>query len=162
MLVKNSDFQLTLPSDREIVYTRTLDAPSSLVFEAWTQPEHVKKWWGCHEATLPVCEIDLRVGGSWRYVMRMPDGSEHPFKGVYREVDPGRKLVYTECYDSPAVGCPEWLTTITFEEMGGRTKLTNTGLFPSREARDGAVKSGMADGAPLTMDRLADCLEEMR
>jgi uncharacterized protein YndB with AHSA1/START domain len=104
---------------------------------------------------LIVCEIDLYLGGGWRFVMRMPDGSEHPFKGVYREIVPNKRLVYTECYDVPAIGSPEWLTTIIFEELDGRTKLTHSILHATTEARDGHLKAGMEAGMVQTLNRLA-------
>jgi len=103
---------------------------------------------------LTVCEIDLRIGGAWQIVMRMADGSEHPFKGVYREIVPGERLVYTECYDVPAIGSPEWLTTITFEEFDGKTKLTNLLRHQSAEARDGHLQAGMEGGVIQTLNRL--------
>src|SRR5690606_5079811 len=91
---------LTLPSEREILLTRAFAAPRRLVFAAWTQPEHVVRWWGgCRAMTMPVCEIDLRVGGQFRYLLRMPDGSEFPFKGEYREVVAPEKLVHTQIFD---------------------------------------------------------------
>ena len=152
-------FTLTTPSDREIVMTRTFDAPRHLVFEAWTKPEHVARWWGWRESTLPVCEIDLRPGGAWRLVLRKADGKEYPFKGVYREVMTPDRLVYTECFDEPSAGSPEWLSTVTFEEQDGRTKLTMTSLHKSKEARDGHLKAGMEAGAAHTLDRLAEHLE---
>jgi uncharacterized protein YndB with AHSA1/START domain len=90
---------------------------------------------------LTVCKIDLRRGGSWRFVLRMTDGTDHPFKGVYREIVPAERLVYTECYDLPSIGSPEWLTTITFEGFDSKTKLTNSLLHTSREARDGHLQA---------------------
>jgi len=155
MLAKrNVEAIVTLPSELEIQVTSTLQHPPSLVFEAWTQPEHLRHWWCCEGGMLTACDIDLRVGGSWRRVMRMADGSEHPFKGVYREIVAGERLVYTECYDVPQFGHPEWLTTVTFEEREGKTKLTHSILHRSREARDGHLQSGMEHGAAEQMRRL--------
>jgi len=105
---------------------------------------------------LTLCEIDLRPGGAWRLLMRMSDGSEHPFKGVYREVVPNERLIYTECYDMPSIGSPEWLTTITFEEIDGKTKLTHSILHRSVEARDGHLQAGMEAGTVQTLNRLAE------
>ena len=121
-----------------------------------TKREHVRQWWGCADSTLPVCEIDLRPGGLWRYLMHMPDGSDHPFKGVYREIARPERLVYTECYDVPSVGSPEWLTTVTFEGYNGKTKVTSTCLHSSKEARDGHLNSGMEAGAAQTFRKLAE------
>jgi uncharacterized protein YndB with AHSA1/START domain len=157
----NNKAVVTLPSDRKIVTTRIFDAPPQLVFEAWTKPEHVRNWWGCYGSALSTCEIDLRLGGAWRIVMTMPDGSDHPFKGVYREIEPPKRLVYTECYDQPAIGSPEWLTTITFEEQRGKTRVTSTILHASKEARDGHLQSGMKEGAVQTMEQLAAYVASM-
>jgi uncharacterized protein YndB with AHSA1/START domain len=162
MLAKSTvDAEVTLPSDREIRFTSILKHPPRLVFAAWTQPEHLSRWWGCEGGTLPVCEGDLRVGGAWRRVLRMADGSEHPFKGIYREIVPHQRLVYTECYDKPQIGSPEWLTTVTFEDLGGTTRLTHSILHRSREARDGHLRSGMEDGAQHQMRRLDEHVAEM-
>jgi len=156
--INNPVFTLTTPSDREIVMTRVFDAPRRLVFEAWTKPEHVSRWWGCRSSTLPVCEIDLRVGCAWRFVLRMPERKDHAFKGVYREVVKPERLVYTECFDEPSAGSPEWLTTVTFEEHDGKTKLMITSLHKSIQARDEHLKAGMEAGAVQTLDRLAEHL----
>jgi uncharacterized protein YndB with AHSA1/START domain len=162
MLVRSSvEAIVTLPSEREIRFTSILPHRRRLVFEAWTKPEHLRRWWGCEGGTLSICEVDLRIGGAWRLVMRMPDGSEHPFKGLYREIVPSERLVYTECYDNPQIGSPEWLTTITFEDANDKTKLTHTVLHASREARDGHLSSGMKDGAQHQMRRLDEHVGEM-
>jgi uncharacterized protein YndB with AHSA1/START domain len=159
MLAKNkADLTVSLPSDREIVLTRTFAAPPQLVFETWTKPEHIRHWWGCGNATLSVCEVDLRPGGAWRFVLRMPDGRDMPFKGVYREIVRPKLLVYTECYDEPSIGSPEWLTTTIFEEENGQTKLTSTLLHKSIEARNGHLQAGMEDGLADSMGRLEDLL----
>lgn len=97
---------LTLPSEREIAFTRICAAAPARVFAAWTTPDDLREWWGCAGSRLTVCEVDLRPGGGWRFVMRMPDGSDHPFKGVYRGIVLARRLVYTECYDVPSIGSP--------------------------------------------------------
>ena len=157
MLAKaNAEVAVTLPSETEIRFTRFFNRPRHLLFEAWTQPEHVRQWWGCDGSSIPVCEIDLRVGGSWKLVMRMPDGSDHPFRGVYREIVPGELLVYSECYDVPQIGSPEWLTTVSFEEVEGRTLLTHTLRHSSREARDGHLQAGMEAGSIQTLHRLEE------
>ncbi|HEY1759569.1 MAG TPA: SRPBCC domain-containing protein [Bryobacteraceae bacterium] len=158
-LESNSAFTVTTPSDREIVMTRVFHAPRHLVFEAWTKPEHMAHWWGWRGSTLPVCELDLRPGGAWRRVLRTPDGKEYPFKGTIREIAAPGRLVYTECFDEPSVGSPEWITTATFEERDGKTKLTATILHPSKEARDAHLKSGMEAGAAHSLDRLAEHLD---
>lgn len=157
----NADVTVTLPSDREIAFSRVFEHPRALLFEAWTKPEHIRQWWGCHGSTLTVCEIDLRPGGAWRFIIRMPDASEHPFYGVYRDIVPNERLVYTECYDVPQIGSPEWLTTITFEEFRGKTKLTHSILHRSREARDGHLQAGMEAGAIQTLRRLDEHVAHM-
>lgn len=149
---------LTMPSDREIVITRVFDAPRPLVFEAWTTPEHVSRWYGAEP--LVVCEIDLRVGGRWRYVMRLPDGGEHGFSGEYREIVPPERLVYTEGYEGLPPG-HDYLVTTTFAEQDGKTTLTSHLLYRSREDRDGHVASGMEGGMRETLDRFEAQLARM-
>jgi uncharacterized protein YndB with AHSA1/START domain/pimeloyl-ACP methyl ester carboxylesterase len=147
---------LTMPSDREIVVTRVFNAPRRLVFEAWTTPERLAQWWGPRSLTLTVCEIDLRAGGAWRFVVRAPNGEEYGFKGVYREIVPYERLVYTDSFD----GVPdhEALVKLTFDEHDGRTTLTMASLYESVEYRDGHLASGMEQGMTETLDRLAEHL----
>ncbi|HEX2034423.1 MAG TPA: SRPBCC family protein [Chloroflexota bacterium] len=148
---------LTLPSDRELVITRVFDAPRELVFEAWTRAEHVRHWYGLRRMTLVVCEIDLRVGGRWRFVVRDPeDGNDYGFTGVYREIVPPERLVYTEGFE----GLPghEALTTLTFAEQEGKTALTIRLLYRSAEDRDTQLRLGMEPGMRETLDRLAEHL----
>jgi uncharacterized protein YndB with AHSA1/START domain len=152
---------LVLPSDREIVLTRVFAAPRGLVFEAWTRPEHVRQWYGCGEFTLAVCEIDLRVGGAYRYTMLSPDGAEHTTQGVYREIVPPGRLVYTEQYVSRGSTSNAALVTVLFAEHGGLTTLTSTIVHQSKEDRDGHLDSGMETGAGAVLDRLAQHLATM-
>ena len=144
-------------SDREIVITRAFDAPRRLVFEAMTKVEHVKRWYGPRALTMLVCEIDLRPGGSWRYVLRAPDGSEHGFTGVYREIVVAERIVSTENYEAMMPG-HEMLATVTLEEKDGRTTLKNRISYLSKADRDGHLQSGMESGMQETFDRLADLL----
>ena len=163
MLAKGTaEVTVTLPSETEICFTRFFNRPRQLLFEAWTRPEHIRHWWGCDGASISVCEVDLRVGGSWRIVMRMSDGSDHPFHGVYREIAQGERLVYSECYDVPQIGSPEWLTTVTFEEREGGTRLTHSIQHRSRQARDGHLQSGMEAGAIQSLHRLDERVARMR
>ncbi len=158
----SSTLQVTTPSDREIVMTRTFDAPRELVFEAWTRPEHVRHWWGWRSSTMIVCEADVRPGGSWRYVTREENGMEVPFTGIYQEVTPPERVVHTAIFDvEPFNAGDPALTTVTFTEEGGRTVVTTTTLYPSREIRDGVLESGMESGAAESYDRLAEHLETM-
>lgn len=125
------------------------------------KPEHVARWWGLRDQKLTVCEMDFRPGGAWRFVLRGADGQEHPFKGVYREITPPERLVYTFTYDVPGIRDHEALETLTFEEHDGRTTLTNVMAHKTVEALDGHLKAGMEAGASETCDRLAEILETM-
>jgi uncharacterized protein YndB with AHSA1/START domain len=153
---KIGETTFTTPSDREIVMTRVFDAPRALVFDACTNPEHLQHWFGPRGWTLPVCEVDLRPGGAWRFVLRGPDGSEMGMSGVYQEVAPPERLVSTESFDDyPG----ETLNTLTLSEEEGRTTYTVTVLYPSKEVRDAVLESGMQDGASESFDRLAEHLQ---
>ncbi len=145
---------LATPSDCEIVMTRRFDAPRALVFEALTKPELLKRWMhGPEDWSLPVCEIDLRVGGEFRYVWRGPDGAEMGMGGVFREIEPPARIVNTELFDEDWTG-GETLVTTELEERNGRTTLTTTVVYTSQAARDGALKSGMEQGLGESYDRL--------
>ena len=154
-------FQVTTPSDHEIRLTRLFDAPPRLVFEAMTKPEHVKQWWGRlgEGYSVPVCEIDLRVGGRWRFVNRHPHG-EAAFHGEYREIAPPNRVVFTEIFED----FPDSVSVVTSEltEEDGKTRLTATVRYPSLEVRDMVIKSGMAKGAGISYDRLEDLLAELQ
>jgi uncharacterized protein YndB with AHSA1/START domain len=147
---------LTTPTDQEIVMTRVFNAPRKLVFEAMTKPELVKKWLlGPPGWTMPVCEIDLRVGGTYRYVWRNADGSEMGMGGVYREIVRPERIVATEKFDE-AWYPGEAVDTSVLVEQGGRTTLTTTVRYESREIRDAVLKSPMESGVAASYDRLAD------
>ena len=150
--------QVTTPSDHEIMLTRTLNAPRKLVWEAVTKPEHVRRWYGCSAFTLSTCDIDLRVGGSYRYTMRAPDGIDHTMTGVYREIAAPERIVHTERYETTGFTSPDAIVTMTLVEQGGRTKLQTVILHPSKESRDGHLNSGMERGAGEAFDRLEDLL----
>lgn len=155
MLAKSGvDVKVSLPSDREIRFTCTFQRSRQLLFDAWTQPEHLRAWWGCEGSKITRCEIDLRIGGAWRLEMQMADGSRHPFHGQYQQIDPGKLLVYTECYEMPQFGNPEWLTTVSFDELEEGTRLTHTLLHKSRLVRDGHLQAGMEAGSIQTMQQL--------
>lgn len=151
---KSVEVKVSLPSDREIAFVCRFERRAQLLFEAWTKPEHVKHWWGCDGSMITRCSIDLRVGGLWSLAMRMADGSEHPFHGAYVEIARPKRLVYTECYDMPKFGSPEWLTTVTFDEDRGATTVTHTIQHKSREIRDGHLRAGMQEGAIQSLTRL--------
>lgn len=150
--------KVTTPSDREIALTRVFDAPRRLVFEAFTTPALLKRWLGVHgDWSLAVCEIDLRVGGRYRYVWRRPDGTEMGMGGVYREIVKPERIVATEKFDQSwypgeAVG------TILLLEHDGRTTLTETIRYESRDARDAVLRSPMEQGVAAGFDKLADLL----
>ncbi len=142
-----------LVSDREILITRAFNAPRRLVFEALTKPEHVKRWYGMCVLTMEVCQIDFRIGGTWRYVLRAPDGSEHGFTGVYREIVPPERIVSTENYEALPPG-HEMLVTTTLDEHDGNTTLKSYIVYQSKADRDGHLQSGMEGGMQETFDRL--------
>jgi uncharacterized protein YndB with AHSA1/START domain len=151
--------EIATPSDRELVMTRGFNAPRALVFDALTRPELLRRWYGPSGWSLVVCEIDLRVGGAWRFVTRRPDGKEIGQHGVYREIVAPERLVNTESWEDWNPG--EVLVTAVLVEEDGTTTLTSTLLFPTQEVRDMLVKSGMTSGAAETYDKLAACLESM-
>jgi uncharacterized protein YndB with AHSA1/START domain len=144
------------PTHTQIVITRVVAAPRRTIFDAWTKPERVRQWLlGPEGWTMPVCEIDLRPGGSWHYVWRKGDGEEMDMRGRYREVVPPERLVSTESWG------PEWpetLNTLVLTESAGQTTITLTVSYPSKEARDAALETGMKDGMDLGFDRLEKSL----
>ncbi len=147
--------KVTLPADDQILITREFDAPKHLVYKAYTTPELVKRWWHANRGRVTVAEIDLRVGGKWRYAMVTEDGAEVAFHGEYREIVPNERIVSTEVYEG-APGAAA-LNTITFDEDDGRTTLTVLTEFPSKQSRDAALDSGMEAG----MEDAYDLLEEV-
>lgn len=154
---QSASLTLTLPSDREIVMTRVFDAPRRLIWEAWTNPEHVPHWMlGPDVWTMPVCEIDLCPGGMWHFVWRQSDGTEMEMHGVYQEIVPYERLVNTESWGGD---WPDTLNTLLLSEQDGRTTMTSIMLYPSKEARDAALKTGMQDGASKSFDRLVEYLQ---
>jgi uncharacterized protein YndB with AHSA1/START domain len=146
---------VTLPTDREILITREFDAPKHLVYKAWTTPELVRRWWSGHQGEMTTCEMDLRVGGRWRYVMVAEGGFEVAFHGEYREIVPNERIVTTQVYELP--GAPEdegVLNIVTFTETAGRTTLTLLVQATSREERDAILDSGMEVGMQQQLDLL--------
>lgn len=154
--------KITAPGDREIVMTRVFDAPRHLVFDAFTKPELVRQWLlGPPGWTMPVCEIDLRVGGKYRYVWRHANGNQMGMGGVYQEVVPPERMVATEQFDESwypggAVG------TIVLTEQSGKTTVTQTVLYESRAAREAVLKSPMEHGVTAGYNRLAELLESLK
>ncbi len=156
------NLKLATQGDREIVMTRALDAPRRLVFDAFTKPELVKHWLlGPPGWSMPICEIDLRVGGVYRYVWRRDsDGSEMGMGGVYREIVAPERLVATEKFDQ-AWYPGEAVGTTVLVEQDGKTTITQTVLYQSREARDAVLKSGMERGVAASYDRLAELVASL-
>ena len=154
-MLNTGTLTVTTPTDREIVLTRVFDAPAHLVYRAFTDPELLKRWFGPHGWSLTVCEVDLRVGGAWRYVLKGPDGTTMGMGGVYQEIVPGRRTVHTESFDDyPG----DSVVTTVLTEHDGKTTLTATVRYESKEVRDAVVESGMEHGAAETYDRLAELL----
>jgi uncharacterized protein YndB with AHSA1/START domain len=152
----SESFTLTTPSDREIRLTRLFDAPRDLVFEAMSKPEHITQWWGRigEGYSVPVCEVDLRPGGKWRYVNQTPNGQLATFYGVYREVAPPERVVFTEIFEP--FPDAESVCTVVLTAENGKTRFSLTALYPSRDVRDMVLKSGMEKGAAISYDRLED------
>ncbi len=145
---------VTLPTDTEILITREFNAPRHLVYEAWTKPELVKRWWSGKRGAMTLAEIDLRVGGRWRYVMVADGGAEVAFNGEYREIVPNERIVHTEVYE--AMPEESVLNIVTFTEADGRTTLSLLTQCPSKEIRDGIIDSGMEGGMQEQMDLLEE------
>ncbi len=156
---------VTLPTDEQILITREFDAPKHLVYKAWTTPELVKRWWNAKRGEVTLADIDLRVGGMWRYVMVTEDGFEVGFHGEYREIVPNERIVSTEVYEGMPQGeGPEegTLNTATFTEADGRTTLTILVQAPSKEMRDAIIDSGMEAGMQDAMDLLEQVAVSLR
>jgi len=149
--------EVTTPSDREIAMTRVFNAPARLVFDAWTKPELIKRWLGVRAGwTMAVCEVDLKVGGAYRFVWRGPDMTMG-MRGLYREVVRPERLVSTEVFDDPWYE-GEAVDTMVLVERDGKTTVTTTVRYASREVRDAVIKSGMATGVAEGYDKLAELL----
>jgi uncharacterized protein YndB with AHSA1/START domain len=151
---------VTLPTDEQILIKREFDAPKHLVYRAYTTPELVRRWWNARRGEVTTCEIDLRVGGGWRYVMVTEDGYEVAFHGEYREIVPNERILSTEVYE----GMPdaEALDTVTFSEADGRTTLTILVQHTSKEHRDAHIASGMEAGLQDALDLLEQVAISLR
>jgi uncharacterized protein (TIGR03086 family) len=155
MATRHGSAEVSLPSDCEILITRRFEAPLELVWEALTVPRHLLRWWGPEWCPLVACEIDLRVGGLWRYVARAADGAELAWHGTYREIEPPKRVVSTEVFEGAEA---ESVNTMTLELDQGVTTLRTLVAHTCREHRDGHVQSGMETGMQATFDRLDDLL----
>jgi uncharacterized protein YndB with AHSA1/START domain len=151
---------VTLPEDDQILITREFDAPKHLVFRAMTTPDLVKRWWHAKRGEVTIAEIDLRVGGGWRYVAVTSDGFEVAFHGEYREIIPNERIVSTEVYEGAPIDDPDQaatVNTVTLTEADGRTTMTVLVQAPNKEVRDAIIDSGMEAG----MQDAYDLLEEV-
>lgn len=154
------DVKISTPTDREVVVTRTFDAPRALVFDAYTQPELLRRWYGAPGRSLIVCEIDLRPGGAYRFLWRGTGRKDVGTHGVHREVLRPERIVRTETWEDWDAG--EVVETIVFSERAGKTTLTSTGLYPSREVRDAVLKAGLENGTRETFGHLAELLRSLQ
>jgi uncharacterized protein YndB with AHSA1/START domain len=148
----------TLPSDTEILITREFDASADLIFKAWTTPELVMRWWAGTRGEVTSAQIDLRVGGAWRWVMTANGGFEVAFSGKYLEIDRPHRIVRTEVFEM--IPDAESISTTTFEETDGVTTLAILGRYPSQEHRDAALASGMEGGLQTSLDELEDLIRQ--
>ncbi len=153
---------MELRSDREIVISRTFNGPARIVFDAWTRPELVKRWWAPRSLGVSVVSIDadVRVGGGYRYVLLPAGGEEFAFSGTYTEITPHSRLVYTQVFE-PMRDAGEMVVTVTFEEQDGRTRMVSREVYPSREARDASLEAGMEHGMRETMDQLDELVASL-
>jgi len=158
--VTSNSAVVTLPSDTQILITREFDAPKHLVFQAWTTPELIKRWWSGDRGEVTLAEVDLRVGGTWRYVMTANEGFEVAFHGEFHEILPNERIVSTEVFE----GMPDAhaVDTITFTEQDGRTTLMILVQHESKEHRDGHVESGMEAGMQESMNHLEEVARSLR
>lgn len=153
--VTTSTAKVTLPADDQILIEREFAAPRDLVWKAWTTPELVRKWWAADMGEVTHAEIDLRVGGTWRYAMVTSDGFEVAFHGEYREIVPNERIVSTEAYEGvPDPDANATTNTATFADEDGLTKLAVLVQCPSREVRDAIIESGMEHGMQKSMNYL--------
>lgn len=143
--------------DREVVMTRAFEAPAARVFDAFSRPELLTRWFGPRGSSLSVCEVDLRIGGEWRFVVRGPDGTEMGMRGTYLEIQPPTRSVHTEIFDDYAEA-GESVVSASFAERDCTTILTAIVAYPSREVRDAVLASGMEHGAAESYDKLAELL----
>jgi uncharacterized protein YndB with AHSA1/START domain len=162
-MTSSGSAKVTLPADDQILITREFDAPADLVYKAWTTPDIVRQWWAGRRGEMQVVDIDLRVGGTWRYVMLAHGEFEVAFHGEYREIVPNERIVTTEVYEGapPAPEGEDVLNVITFTEVDGRTLLELLVKAPSKEVRDVIVNSGMETGLQEQMEILDELLQSL-
>jgi uncharacterized protein YndB with AHSA1/START domain len=159
-MVSSGTAVVTLPAETQILITREFDAPRHLVYRAYTTPELIKRWWSGNRGKVTSAEVDLRVGGAWRYVMTANEGFEVAFHGEFREIVPNQRIVFTEVYEGMPDG--EALDTTTFEEVDGRTLLTTLMQLANKADRDAVISSGMEGGMQEAMDHLEAVAASLR
>jgi uncharacterized protein YndB with AHSA1/START domain len=161
-MTSSTEYKATLefPADTDILITRTFQAPADLVYQAMTTPEHVRRWWGAGHGEVTTCDIDLRVGGSWRFVLTQPDGTEVAFSGEYLELDPPGRTVHTERYE--AVPAPPSTITTSYDEHDGVTTMRALCRYDSQETRDAVIASGMETGMNASYDAIDALLPTLR
>ncbi|HTE56701.1 MAG TPA: SRPBCC family protein [Kofleriaceae bacterium] len=153
---------MELDDDRAIVISRTFNGPARIVFDAWSKPELVKRWWAPRSIGVSMVSVDadVRVGGAYRYVLKPAGGDEFAFSGKYTEVTPHSRLAYTMVYE-PQASAGEVIVTVTFEERDGKTHLVSHELYPSKEVRDIVIETGMEKGMLITMDQLDELVASL-
>jgi uncharacterized protein YndB with AHSA1/START domain len=163
LMTSSGTATVTLPTDEQILITREFDAPKELVYKAFTTPGLVRRWWHANWGEMTIAEIDLRVGGKWRYVMVADGGFEVGFHGQYREIVPNERIVSTEAYEGiPDADEQAALNTLTLTEVDGRTTMTILVEHPTKEGRDAHIESGMEDGMQDAMDLLEQVAVSLR
>jgi uncharacterized protein YndB with AHSA1/START domain len=163
LMTSSGTATVTLPTDEQILITREFDAPKELVYKAFTTPGLVRRWWHANRGEMTIAEIDLRVGGKWRYVMVADGGFEVGFHGQYREIVPNERIVSTEAYEGiPDADEQAALNTLTLTEVDGRTTMTILVEHPTKEGRDAHIESGMEDGMQDAMDLLEQVAVSLR
>ena len=159
-MISSRSAEVTLPADTQILITREFDAPKDLVYRAYTEPDLVRRWWHANRGEMKVCDIDLRVGGQWRWVMEAPNFGEVAFHGEYREIVPNERIVSTEVFEPfPDAGA---LNTLTLTEEDGRTTLSILVEHQEKAHRDAHIESGMEDGLQDALDLLERVAVELR
>jgi uncharacterized protein YndB with AHSA1/START domain len=154
---------VTLPADTQILIVRSFEAPKHLIYRAWTTPELIKRWWHAKRGTVTVADVDLRVGGMWRWVMMTDRGFEVAFHGEYREIVPNERIVYTEVYEGfPGADENPAVVTLTLTEASGRTTITELVEVTTREIRDAIIDSGMEAGMQDAMDLMEEVANSLR
>ena len=161
-MTSSTEYKATLefPADTDILITRAFQAPADLVYQAMTTPEHVRRWWGAGHGEVTTCDIDLRVGGTWRFVLTQPDGSEVAFSGEYLELDPPGRTVHTERFEA-VPGPPSTITT-SYDEHDGVTTMRALCRYDSKETRDAVIASGMETGMNSSYDAIDALLPTLR